>query len=261
MAELTHALAVQARVVHAFILRETRTRFGRSRLGYLWALFEPLAYILTLIGVYSALGRGSPIDADITLFFFSGVIPWLMFSRMMTALSTVVDASQALLTYPHVKVLDLVVARIILEFSTLMVVAVLYLLLAGLVLGTYEGMESIPGVLAGLGMATMLGAGVGLLGSSIRLYFPAYSNFQGVLTRVLFFTSGLFFLADSLPKELREYLWYNPVLHILEWTRSAFFAGFESNFYDLRYPLILLMVFLYLGLAAERVSRQRIRQV
>ena len=261
MVEFFKALGVQSRVVHAFILRETRTRFGRSRLGYLWALFEPMAYILTLIGIYSALGRGAPIDVDITLFFFSGVIPWLMFTRMLTALSNVVDASQALLAYPHVKLLDLVVARIILEFSTLMVVAVLYLLLAGLVMGTYDGMENVAGVLGGLFMATFLGAGLGLVGSAIRLYLPAYSNFQSVLTRLLFFTSGLFFLADSLPRELREVLWYNPVLHILEWTRSAFFTGFESNFYDLRYPLFAMLILLYLGLAAERVTRRRIRQV
>lgn len=38
----------QCRVVHALIIRETRTRFGESRLGYGWALLEPILHIALL---------------------------------------------------------------------------------------------------------------------------------------------------------------------------------------------------------------------
>src|ERR1700736_2237433 len=41
-------LRTQGRVVHALIIRETRTRFGDSKLGYGWALLEPTAHILML---------------------------------------------------------------------------------------------------------------------------------------------------------------------------------------------------------------------
>ena len=261
MLDFWRALSVQNRVVYAFILRETRTRFGRTRLGYFWALFEPLAYIGTMVLIFGALGRGAPIDADITLFFFSAIIPWLMFTRIMSSLSSAIDANQQLLTYPHVKVLDLMLAKVILEFATLLVVAIIYLLFTGLVLETFHGIERIADVLLGLFLATLLGVGMGLVGSSIRLYFPAYSNFQGVITRLLFFTSGLFFVADGLPREIQQWLWYNPVLHIIEWVRSAFFPGFESHFFELWYPVLCIMVLLYLGLASERVSRTRLRQV
>jgi capsular polysaccharide transport system permease protein len=36
------------RVIHALIIRETRTRFGDSRLGYGWALIEPVLHIALL---------------------------------------------------------------------------------------------------------------------------------------------------------------------------------------------------------------------
>lgn len=70
MAELWQALKVQGRVIRASILRETRTRFGRSKLGYFWALFEPMAYMLTLMAIFSAMERGAPIaGVDLSMFF------------------------------------------------------------------------------------------------------------------------------------------------------------------------------------------------
>lgn len=260
MTEFFYALGMQSRVVHAFILRETRTRFGRTRLGYLWALFEPVAYILTMVGIFSALGRGAPIDVDITLFFFSGIVPWLMFSKMLTGLSSAIDANQQLLTYPQVKTLDIMIARMILEFSTLFAVAVIYLLATNL-LGTFQGVEHITATITGLLLVSLLGAALGMIGGAAKLYVPAYSQFQGVLSRILFFTSGIFFVADGLPGGLQEWLWYNPVLHLVEWVRSSFFYGFESRFYDLRYPFGCILFLLFIGLSAERVSRHKLRQV
>jgi tetratricopeptide (TPR) repeat protein len=65
----------QLRVVHALIIRETRTRFGDSRLGYGWALLEPILHIALLSAVFSLLMRGSPpIGTNFFVFYFTGLI-------------------------------------------------------------------------------------------------------------------------------------------------------------------------------------------
>lgn len=260
MSDFTDALHIQARVIHAFILRETRTRFGRSQLGYLWAFFEPLAYILSLLAIFYTLGRGAPINVDISLFFFSGIIPWLMFSRCVSVISGAIEGNQQLLAYPQVKTLDVIVARIILEFSTLFAVALFYV--GGVFyLGLLDRIESALLVLLALFVATLLGAGLGLIGGIIKLYLPGYGSFQGVLLRVMFFTSGSFFVVDSLPALIVDWLWFNPMLHVTEWVRSAFFYEFQSRFYDWRYPVIWMLLLLFIGLSAERVSRYKLRQI
>ena len=53
-------LKIQFRVIHALIIRETRTRFGDSRLGYGWALIEPILHIALLSAVFSLLMHGNP---------------------------------------------------------------------------------------------------------------------------------------------------------------------------------------------------------
>lgn len=107
----------------------------------------------------------------------------------------------------------------------------------------------------------LLGAGFGLVSAVIRLYLPGYSSFQALLMRILFFVSGIYFVADSLPQVLRDALWYNPVMHLIEWERSAFFYGFESHFYDPMYLLLWILGLGFLGLAGERATRSKLRQL
>ncbi|MEZ5537342.1 MAG: ABC transporter permease [Thiolinea sp.] len=254
------ALKVQGRVIRASILRETRTRFGRSKLGYLWALFEPMAYILSLLAIFSAMDRGAPIaGVDLAMFFFSAIIPWLMFARISGAVSRAIKSSKALLTYPQVKGIDIMLALLVLEFVTLFLVAVIYLAGASY-LEIFVSIERPLEVILALFLASLLGFGFGMLSSTARLYWSAYNNFQSAFMRVLFFTSGKFFIVGMLPPTLQEWLWYNPLLHVVEWMRSAFFGGFESQFYDLRYPVMVALVMLFLGLATERMSRYRLSE-
>ncbi|WP_298607860.1 ABC transporter permease [uncultured Thiothrix sp.] len=260
MSEIFNALAVQARVVYAFILRDMRTRFGRSRLGYFWAVFEPLTGILALALIFGLIGRGSPINVDIHLFFFTGMIPWTLFSRGVTMMSNVIEGSVTLLTYPQVKVIDVVIARIILEFSTIFVVCIIYLTVLYF-WGIFDRIENLLMSITVLMICLIFGSAFGLVGAVIKLYLAGYNSFQSLLLRVLFFMSGSFFVADSMPQQIREVLWYNPVLHLVEWARSAFFYGFESHFYNPMYPLIWMLCLGFLGLAGERVTRSKLRQL
>src|SRR6202043_1597700 len=73
-------LRTQLRVIHALIIRETRTRFGDSKLGYGWALLEPTAHILMLSLVFAVLMRGRPpIGGGFFIFYYTGIIPYHMF--------------------------------------------------------------------------------------------------------------------------------------------------------------------------------------
>src|SRR5205823_2306288 len=50
----------QRRVIGALIIRETRTRFADSKLGYGWALIEPVLHIMLLSATFSILMHGQP---------------------------------------------------------------------------------------------------------------------------------------------------------------------------------------------------------
>lgn len=68
MQELRQALRVQGRVIYALILREALSKYGKSKIGYLWALVEPVAQVLILVLIFSGLGRQSPVGGDLAVF-------------------------------------------------------------------------------------------------------------------------------------------------------------------------------------------------
>jgi Flp pilus assembly protein TadD len=65
----------QRRVIAALIIRETRTRFADSKLGYGWALIEPILHITVLSVTFAVLMYGQPpIGTDFFVFYYTGLI-------------------------------------------------------------------------------------------------------------------------------------------------------------------------------------------
>jgi tetratricopeptide (TPR) repeat protein len=72
---LLSRLATQRRVIRALVIRETRTRFGESRLGYGWAVLEPLLHIALLSIVFALIMHGRPpIGSEFFTFYFTGLL-------------------------------------------------------------------------------------------------------------------------------------------------------------------------------------------
>lgn len=68
---------VQKVTVEALFLREIRTRFGKFRLGYLWAILEPSAHLLILLGILGYVMHRTMPDISFPVFLLNGLIPFL----------------------------------------------------------------------------------------------------------------------------------------------------------------------------------------
>jgi tetratricopeptide (TPR) repeat protein len=67
----------QRRVIRALVIRETRTRFAELKLGYGWALLEPILHIALLSVMFSVLMHGQPpIGRHFFIFYYTGLIQY-----------------------------------------------------------------------------------------------------------------------------------------------------------------------------------------
>ncbi len=258
--ELIQALNVQSRVVSALILRETRSRYGNSKLGFFWALFEPFAHIATFMLIFTAMSRAVPVGDSMGVFILTGIIPWLLFSNIVTAVMGGIEGNQSLLGYPQVMPIDITISRIILEAATLVIVFVFFLIVF-VNLGFKIEIDDMLSMLSAAGVVIILGAGVGMINAAIKFYYPSYANIYSAFSRPFYFMSGIFFTADFLSPELLKLIDFNPVLHIVEWFRSGFYTSFNSTFYDVGYTITVTSVIFVIGLMAERATRKRARQI
>jgi capsular polysaccharide transport system permease protein len=247
-------LAIQARVIGALILRETRARFGRSQLGYLWAIAEPLLYIISLSLLFDAISRHSPFGSSVGLFFATGLLPYQLYSRIAGALTTAFDANEALLAYPIVKPVDTLIARALLEIATAALVMIL--LFGGLVFfaGTPEPESLHVMVLALVGLSLM-GFGIGTINAVISKVFVSWRQVYDVASRPLMLVCGVFFTLDTLPPGARDIVAYIPITHGIELFRSGYYSGYRSTVLDVGYLFVFGLVLCLIGLAAERLMR------
>lgn len=252
---MASAVVTQARVLGALILRETRTRYGQSSLGYLWALTEPIAFVAVLAGIFTAVGRTPPLGNSIVLFFTTGVLPFLLYRNLSNSVGSAIQSNQALLTYPIVKEIDTLAARGVLEVATsLLVMFIMFyaLFLMGIATPPVRP-YAVIGALAGL---SLLGFGMGIINAVIMEHFSSWQNIHALLSRPLFFISGVFFTVDSLPKTVQEIIIWNPILHGVEWLRYGFYMNYRGNSFEPNYLMFWGLGVTLIGLASERVHRQ-----
>lgn len=250
------AFLTQKRVVTALFFREMRTRFGQSRLGYIWALGEPIVHVATLSAIFSFMGRAPALGTSMAVFFFTGIIPFLFFRNITSRVRNAVDANRALLNYPPVRPIDTILARAFLEWATMT--------LSTLVLGVCLYLIALPIVpdnplllVWSFIVASLLGFGLGLLDAGLASMFKSWLTVSGWLQRVLYFVSGIFFVVDFLPPVARDVLIWIPTVHVIAMVRTAHFPGYTSDVLNPLYPVLWALGLMAVGLLLERAMRRR----
>ena len=250
------ALTVQGRVIAALILREVHTLYGNTRLGYLWAIIQTAFNIAVFWLFREFLGAHAPHGMGMAVFLLCGFIPWHIFSDTISRCMKAVSANQALLTFPQVTELDLMIARVIVVWGTQLVSAIVILSVAA-ALGQSMELRH-PGTLAAtLFFAPLLGLGMGLVFASLSRLWPTLERLIPILMRFLFFASGVFFQVSELPARFSAPLLLNPAAQLIEWQRYGFSASSASPLYSVGYMVAWCLISLCLGLLLERYVRGR----
>lgn len=234
------------RVLGALVIREMGQRFGRSSGGYLWALAEPLGGILLLSVAFSLALRTPPMGTNFMLFYATGVIPFSMFQTMSKGVSSAIKSNKGLLNYPVVTALDAVFAKFVLNFMTILIIAVVLISGVILIAGVHVNFDP-AAVATAFICAALLGLGVGTLNCVLFGLFPTWSNIWGVLTRPLFILSAVFYTFQSAPPAFQAVLWWNPLVHVIGLMRSGFYGSYEADYVSLPYVLGIALTLFVIG--------------
>ncbi|WP_208179558.1 ABC transporter permease [Sinorhizobium medicae] len=247
------------RVTAALIVREMSTRFGSKPGGYLWAIFDPVAHVAMMTVIFQAIARTPALGLSFPLFFASGYLPFAFYQRMSSFMAGTVKANKALFSYPIVSPLDAIVSRFILQLMTDTLVSILILVMILELSGVAQPMD-IAGMIEAAGAAALLGLGMGTINIVMFARFPLYEQIFGIINRPLFMISGVFFLPDSLPHPFRDFILYNPLVHIIMWFRASIYPEYRAYGLDKGYVIEFALVCFVAGLALLTTSVREIRE-
>lgn len=247
----------QVRVILSLILRDTRVAFGPTKLGYIWAIANPMLSTIILVLVFSAISSRPAIGTSFILFFATGVFPFEMNRKITSSLMHVFKSNKGLMVYPLIKEIDVVIARFSLIFVTYAIIFIIFF--SGLILlGLAEAPRAPEQILLALLVTTLIGLGGGLVNAVIFGLWPTWQQIEGIFSRPLFFLSGIFFVPSLFSPEVRYFLSWNPLLHITEWVREGYYGYYQSLVLDKSYVISWAGLLVLIGFGAERLYRKKI---
>ena len=235
------------RSVTALMLREMVTTYGRSPGGYLWAVLEPVAAIALLAFAFSLAFRAPSLGVSFPLFYATGYLPYMLFHDVSSKTATAIRFSRPLLNFGAITWLDVLSARFVLNLFTHLVIGAL---VAGAMLLLLEtrAAPDVSDIVLALAMAGLLAAGAGVLNAYLFLAFPAWERLWLIVTRPLFIISGVFFLFEDVPQEIRDFLWFNPLFHVTGQMRAGFYPTYDAAYVSPVFAICLGLGLMLLGL-------------
>lgn len=240
-----------ARTVIALMLREMQTTYGRSAAGYIWAVVEPAAGIALLSFIFSLGFRSPPFGTNFAIFYATGMIPFLFFNDIAGKVAGSLKFSRQLLAYPAVTFVDALIARILVNSLTQFMVAYIVFTVILVAFDTKTTLD-LSKIALSLGMTLSVAVGIGTLNCFLTLRFETWPIIWGVMTRPLFLISCIFFVFDTIPLPYRDWLWYNPLVHVVGEMRSAFYPGYDAPYVSVSYVMTVATICLLAGLVFLR---------
>ncbi|WP_444924275.1 ABC transporter permease [Microbulbifer sp. DLAB2-AF] len=242
---------IQRDVIYSLLIREMKTRFGKWRLGYAWALLEPALHIMVLATIFNLIGRSFYPGIPTVLFMLGGIAPFLFFSHCLSKGIAAVSSNRGLFNYRQLRPFDTVIARVFLEFSVyILCMLVLMIILAWV--GVFVPFGDILLLFEVNILFFCFCFGLSLVLCVLGEKHPEISKVIPLVNRPLYFISGVFFSLEQIPEEYHQYLLWNPLLHVIEITREGLFASYEGKFSNFQYLIFSSMGMLALGLLTYR---------
>ena len=242
---------ITRRVIGALVLRELLTRYGRNNIGFLWLFVEPMLFTLVITAFWAATRTIHGSNIPIVAFALTGYASLIMWRNMGNRCIDSLRANLPLLYHRQVKVMDVYLSRLILEFmaaSTSFVALALALYAMQWITGPENSLQVVGGWL----LLAWFGAGLGLILGALSEKFQVVGKLWQPFSYILMPLSGVAFIVDALPPKLQEIVMWLPMLNALEYMREGWFGSAMHAHYDIPYVVLFNLVMTFAGLSLVR---------
>ena len=203
------------------VKRDFVTRYRRSVLGVLWSMLNPLLTMLVMTMVFSLLFR-----TEIEYFpayLLSGLIIFNFFSESTTMAMGSITSAGGIIKKVYVPKYIFPVSRV-----TSSLVNLFFSLLAFMLVFFVIGAPFRPTmllVIIPIVYTFIFSLGVGILLSSMTVFFRDLTYLYGVFTLMLLYLSAIFYPVSILPDGVQLVLGLNPIYHFISYFRQLALYG------------------------------------
>ena len=257
IASLGRSAATQWRVIHALLMREILTRFGRHNIGFLWLFVEPMLFTTGVTILWTLMKAVHGSDLPIVAFALTGYSSVLLWRNMPARCIGAVEPNLSLMYHRNVRVIDVFFARLLLEGGGA-TISFVTLSLFYIYIGWLEPPQDVLTVTGGWLLIAWFGASLAMLLGALSEKHEIVDRLWHPAAYLLFPLSGAAFMVDAMPQAAQKYLLYVPMVNGVEMVRDGYFGAHIRTHYDIPYLVGWCVALSALALAQVAVINREI---
>lgn len=227
------------------VRRDILTRYKRSFLGVAWTMLNPLGMMLVWTIAFSQFFRSADLPSYPS-FVLNGLLAWTFFSQTTTAAMVNLVWGGGLLNRIYIPRVSFAIAAMgtgLVNIGLSMVPLIGVMLVTGLSL--HWSLLFVPiSVLILAGFAL----GVGLLLSTLAVYFPDIAEMYQIVLTAWMFLTPVMYPETILPVAYRSYITLlNPMYHMVKLFRIPIYYGRLPTLMEFLVPFLLSVIVLTIG--------------
>lgn len=252
------SLEVQTKVIGALLLREVITRYGRHGLGVLWQFMEPMMFTLGVAALWCLAGLHVYSNLPIIAFAITGYSSVLLWRNATNRCSNAIEINLGLMYHRNIKVIDIFLARVILEFIG-GTASIILLTIIFSSLGAMSWPDDMLTAIAGWLLLAWFSIAMGMIIGSISELSETFDRLWHILTYLLFPLSGTVYMVHWLPPAAQDLITMLPMVHGVEMLRHGYFGEHIPTHEDPAYFATANLVLTLLGLLLVRYTAKRVQ--
>lgn len=222
-------------------------RSRRESAKLFWLFVEPAGQLAILIILFTFIGRSPAYGTSMALFLLTGIVMLNFFQVGSTMVMQAMIQSRNQLRLAPVGLFHDAIASTVfklitaLGYTSILIVGVWYV----------QGIDVVPKhpLIAAQTFFWCSAAcfGMGLLRAYASKFLPLLDRIYTTVSRAMIFISGIFFVPSFMPPQIRDLLYWNPVLHIIELFRLGMYDQYPTIMFSQNYLALFALSMIALG--------------
>lgn len=232
-------------LVRELTMREIKSRYKQSVLGYAWVILNPFFQMLVMAFVFSKILRFPTIGTPYAIFLYVGLLPWNLFSATLISSTNALVGNASLLTkiyFPReIFIISTTLAKIV-DFFLASTVFVLFMFIYHQPV-TWNVLWFIPIFL----IQQLFTYGLSLILSSINLFYRDIQYVLSLVVMIWMYLTPVIYPTEIFPERYKWIFQLNPMAVIINAYRQVVLGGGMPNLTSLGIALGLSALIVFIG--------------
>ena len=246
---------IQGRVIWALTMREVITRFGREGLGAFWLLAEPAMFIVGVMIIFSYTENNTQYSVAEYL---AVSYPTLLFWRNGTnRVTKALEVNRALLHHQPIRPMDILYARILLEFSGA-AASFFILFLVFVQLNICHWPADWLTFALGLLLVIWFSFAFALFMAALAELSETIERISHIILYLMLPFSGVFIPVYAVPPQFRDLLIAFPLVDTVEYFHLGYYGSRMPTYFDIPYTIAALLFMTLFSFALTKIAIRRV---